>query len=229
MQSGPTRPASLARSPLCGLSPTTRRHAGCSLQGSSCFGRCDSARTLRAVPQQASTIRGMRTMRVNGGLPPLAGCSFSCNRRRWSRCRCRSPSSSRRTLPSPDCDCRTTPEPSSFWQPSQALADRQLRRFKLYPSNAGLVCDAGLWRWSRHPNYFFEWLGWWAYPIIALSPGYAWGWASLAAPAIMYWILVHVTGIPPLEEQMLQSRGDRYREYQARTNAFFPWPPNDGR
>ncbi|UPJ59360.1 DUF1295 domain-containing protein [Bradyrhizobium sp. 192] len=107
----------------------------------------------------------------------------------------------------------------------EALADRQLRQFKRNPSSKGLVCDVGLWRWSRHPNYFFEWLGWLAYPVIALSPGYPWGWASLAAPAIMYWILVHVTGIPPLEEQMLQSRGDRYRRYQARTNAFFPWPP----
>lgn len=106
----------------------------------------------------------------------------------------------------------------------EALADRQLRRFKLSPSNAGLVCDVGLWRWSRHPNYFFEWLGWLAYPVIALSPGYAWGWASLGAPVIMYWILVHVTGIPPLEEQMLKSRGARYRQYQARTSAFFPWP-----
>ncbi|WP_339035697.1 DUF1295 domain-containing protein [Bradyrhizobium symbiodeficiens] len=107
----------------------------------------------------------------------------------------------------------------------EALADRQLRQFKRDPPSKGLVCDVGLWRWSRHPNYFFEWLGWLAYPVIALSPGYPWGWASLAAPAIMYWILVHVTGIPPLEEQMLQSRGDRYRRYQARTNAFFPWLP----
>lgn len=106
----------------------------------------------------------------------------------------------------------------------EALADRQLRRFKHDASSKGRVCDVGLWRWSRHPNYFFEWLGWLAYPAIALSSGYAWGWASLAAPAIMYWILVHVTGIPPLEEQMLRSRGDRYRAYQARTSAFFPWP-----
>ena len=110
----------------------------------------------------------------------------------------------------------------------EALADRQLRRFKLSPASAGRVCDVGLWRWSRHPNYFFEWLGWVAYPLIALSPGYGWGWASLSAPAIMYWILVHVTGIPPLEEQMLRSRGDRYRQYQARTSAFFPWPPQQG-
>ncbi|WP_342739513.1 DUF1295 domain-containing protein [Bradyrhizobium sp. B117] len=107
----------------------------------------------------------------------------------------------------------------------EAIADEQLRRFKLSRSNHSLVCDAGMWRWSRHPNYFFEWLAWLAYPVIALSPQYLWGWASLSAPAIMYWILVKVTGIPPLEEQMLRSRGERYREYQARTNAFFPWPP----
>ncbi|KYH01761.1 membrane protein [Bradyrhizobium sp. DOA1] len=106
----------------------------------------------------------------------------------------------------------------------EGLADWQLRRFKRDPSRKGQVCDVGLWRWSRHPNYFFEWLGWLAYPIIALSSGYAWGWASLAAPVIMYWILVHVTGIPPLEQQMLRSRGERYRAYQARTSVFFPWP-----
>jgi steroid 5-alpha reductase family enzyme len=107
----------------------------------------------------------------------------------------------------------------------EALADEQLRRFKIHPINTGRVCDVGLWRWSRHPNYFFEWFGWLAYPVIALSPAYPWGWASIAAPAIMYWILVHVTGIPPLEAQMLRSRGDRYRAYQARTSAFFPLPP----
>jgi steroid 5-alpha reductase family enzyme len=85
-----------------------------------------------------------------------------------------------------------------------------------------------LWRWSRHPNYFFQWLGWLAYPIIAISPDYAWGWASLLAPAFMYWILVHVTGVPPLEAQMLRSRGERYREYQSRTSVFFPLPPHSG-
>lgn len=107
----------------------------------------------------------------------------------------------------------------------EGLADAQLRRFRENPANKGKVCDAGLWRWSRHPNYFFEWFGWLAYPVIALSVGYGWGWASLLAPLFMYWILVHVTGIPPLEAQMLKSRGDRYRAYQARTSMFFPLPP----
>jgi steroid 5-alpha reductase family enzyme len=110
----------------------------------------------------------------------------------------------------------------------EALADAQLKRFREQEANRGRVCDAGLWRWSRHPNYFFEWFGWLAYPVIALSPQYPWGWATLLAPAFMYWILVYVTGIPPLEAQMLRSRGDRYREYQSRTSVFFPLPPQKG-
>src|SRR5579871_4487842 len=111
----------------------------------------------------------------------------------------------------------------------EAIADAQLKQFRQRPGSRGQVCDIGLWRWSRHPNYFFEWLGWLAYPVIAISPmyplSYPWGWATLLAPAFMYWILVHVTGIPPLEAQMLRSRGDRYREYQSRTSIFFPLPP----
>jgi steroid 5-alpha reductase family enzyme len=110
----------------------------------------------------------------------------------------------------------------------EALADAQLKRFRENPANKGRVCDAGLWRWSRHPNYFFEWFGWLAYPVIAISIDYPWGWATLLAPLFMYWILVHVTGIPPLEAQMLRSRGARYRDYQSRTSMFFPLPPQKG-
>jgi steroid 5-alpha reductase family enzyme len=111
----------------------------------------------------------------------------------------------------------------------EALADAQLKNFRRDPANKGQVCDVGLWRWSRHPNYFFEWFGWLAYPVIAISPDYPlyypWGWATLLAPLFMYWILVYVTGIPPLEQQMLRSRGERYRDYQSRTSKFFPLPP----
>jgi steroid 5-alpha reductase family enzyme len=110
----------------------------------------------------------------------------------------------------------------------EALADAQLKAFRGNPANRRRVCDIGLWRWSRHPNYFFEWLGWLAYPIIGLSAEYPWGWMTLLAPACMYWILVYVTGIPPLEEQMLRSRGDGYRAYQSRTSKFFPLPPHKG-
>jgi len=107
----------------------------------------------------------------------------------------------------------------------EGLADAQLKRFRSDPANRGKVCDAGLWRLSRHPNYFFEWLGWLAYPVIAITAGYPWGLAALLAPLLMYYILVHVTGIPPLEQQMERSRGAAYRAYQARTSKFFPLPP----
>jgi steroid 5-alpha reductase family enzyme len=108
----------------------------------------------------------------------------------------------------------------------EALADRQLRVFKNRPAYRNAVCDVGLWRWSRHPNYFFEWLSWMAYPIIAVDffDHYPFGWFALAAPACMYWVLVHVSGIPPLEDHMLRSRGDTFRVYQKRTRAFFPLP-----
>jgi steroid 5-alpha reductase family enzyme len=104
----------------------------------------------------------------------------------------------------------------------EGTADRQLRAFTA--THRGAVCDAGLWSWSRHPNYFFEFLGWFAYPLLAL--GTPWGWLAFAAPAFMYWLLVHASGIPPLEAHMLRTRGDQFRAYQARTNAFFPAPPH---
>jgi steroid 5-alpha reductase family enzyme len=108
----------------------------------------------------------------------------------------------------------------------EALADAQLRGFARDPANKGKICDIGLWATSRHPNYFFEWFGWLAYCVIAidLTGAYSWGFLSLAAPACMYWLLVYISGIPPLEEHMLESRGDAFRAYQRRTNAFFPGP-----
>jgi steroid 5-alpha reductase family enzyme len=84
--------------------------------------------------------------------------------------------------------------------------------------------ESGLWAWSRHPNYFFQWLGWLAYPIIALDPARPVTWLSLAAPAVMYGLLRHVSGVPPLEEAMLKSRGDTFRDYQRRVSVFFPLP-----
>ncbi|MBS0252197.1 MAG: DUF1295 domain-containing protein [Proteobacteria bacterium] len=109
----------------------------------------------------------------------------------------------------------------------EALADWQLKRFRINLANKGRVCDQGLWKFSRHPNYFFEWVTWLAYPIIAidLSGGYPWGWLAILAPVVMYWLLVHVSGIPLLEQHMLTRSGDEFRRYQERTNAFFPGPP----
>ena len=109
----------------------------------------------------------------------------------------------------------------------EALADWQLRHFRSDPGNAGLVCDRGLWGLSRHPNYFGEWLVWVGLAVIAIDPagGYPVGWLALAGPLLMYGLLVHVSGIPPLEAHMLQSRGEAFRAYQARVNAFWPGLP----
>jgi steroid 5-alpha reductase family enzyme len=108
-----------------------------------------------------------------------------------------------------------------------AIADSQLRAFRRDPANKDKVCDTGLWRFSRHPNYFFECVGWAAYPLLAIDfgGGHPLGFMALAGPACISWLLVYVSGIPPLEEHMLQKHGDAFRRYQARTNAFFPLPP----
>ena len=107
----------------------------------------------------------------------------------------------------------------------ESLADAQLARFRRDPSNRGRVCRDGLWRYSRHPNYFFEWVHWWAYVAIGLAG--PWGWLTLAGPAVMLLFLFRVTGIPPTEARALKSRGDAYRRYQETTSPFFPWPPKE--
>lgn len=128
------------------------------------------------------------------------------------------------------------PEPLGAWDAAgaalwlialtgEAIADRQLHRFRENPANKGKVCKDGLWRYSRHPNYFFEWLHWWAYVLLA------WGsplpWLALLGPATMLFFLLKITGIPPTEKRALRSRGEAYREYQRTTSMFFPWPPKE--
>jgi steroid 5-alpha reductase family enzyme len=110
----------------------------------------------------------------------------------------------------------------------EALADRELAAFKRAHRERGAICDVGLWRWSRHPNYFFEWLGWLAYPVIGLDLGEPAAYATLAAPAAMFLSLRFATGVRPLEAVMLASRGEAYRAYQRRTSAFVPLPPRHG-
>jgi steroid 5-alpha reductase family enzyme len=105
----------------------------------------------------------------------------------------------------------------------ETIADRQLAAFRADPANRGRTCRAGLWRYSRHPNYFFEWLHWFAY--VALSIGAPAWWWSLLGPVLMLVSLVFVTGIPFVEQQALRSRGDDYRRYQRETSAFIPWFP----
>ncbi len=103
----------------------------------------------------------------------------------------------------------------------EALSDAQMQRFKSDPSTAGKVCQVGLWRYSRHPNYFFESVVWWGFWLFAC--GSPWGWITLYAPAMILYFLLRVTGIPLTEECAVKSKGDAYREYQRTTSAFVPW------
>jgi len=103
----------------------------------------------------------------------------------------------------------------------ESLADAQMKRFKADPANLGKVCQTGLWHYSRHPNYFFEFLIWVGFFISALSS--PWGWITLVCPALMLHFLLNVTGIKLSEEYSLKSRGAAYREYQRTTSAFVPW------
>lgn len=105
----------------------------------------------------------------------------------------------------------------------ESLADRQLARFRADPANRGRTCRAGLWRYSRHPNYFFEWLHWFTY--VALGVGAPQAWGTLFGPLLMYVFLRFVSGIPFTEAQALRTRGDDYRDYQRCTSMLFPWPP----
>ena len=105
------------------------------------------------------------------------------------------------------------------------IADRQLAAFRANPKNKGGVCKDRLWRYSRHPNYFFEWLHWFAYLAFAVgssSVGFA-----LVGPIAMFIFLRFLTGVPYAEMSSLKSRGEAYRQYQSSTNAFFPWIPRD--
>ena len=103
----------------------------------------------------------------------------------------------------------------------ESLADHQLRRFRSLPANHGKICRAGLWNYSRHPNYFFEWLVWLGFFLFAWdSPG---GCYTVLCPGLMLFFLLRVTGIPLTEELSVKSKGDAYREYQRTTSAFVPW------
>ncbi len=105
----------------------------------------------------------------------------------------------------------------------EAIADAQLKRFKADPSHRGQVCNVGLWRYSRHPNYFFEWMIWCGVAVMAV--GAPMGWLALACPFAMLFLLLFVTGVAPSEAQSLKSRGEAYRKYQLTTSKFIPWFP----
>jgi steroid 5-alpha reductase family enzyme len=103
----------------------------------------------------------------------------------------------------------------------EATADAQLATFKRAPQNKGKVCDQGLWGYSRHPNYFFQWMMWMSYFVFALASPY--GYLAIISPAIILYLLLKITGIPMTEEQSIRSKGDAFREYQKRVSVFVPW------
>ncbi len=104
----------------------------------------------------------------------------------------------------------------------EATADAQLAVWKAEPEHRGRTARNGLWGWSRHPNYFFEWLHWVGWALAALGSPY--GWIALVVPALLLFLLFRVTGIPETEAQALRSRED-YRRYQEEVSVFVPLPP----
>lgn len=106
----------------------------------------------------------------------------------------------------------------------EALADRQLKLFKANPSNHGRVCDQGLWAWTRHPNYFGEWVIWVGFALLSYNSTF-YAIPGVICAGTMYYLLTRVTGIPMTEERLIASRGQSYRDYQNRVSAFWPKPP----
>jgi steroid 5-alpha reductase family enzyme len=107
----------------------------------------------------------------------------------------------------------------------ETQADLELMQFKSKPENAGKVCEIGFWKYSRHPNYFFDWLHWWSYFFLTMgSTNIA---IAFVGPLIVFLFLFYITGMPGAEAQAVRARGGEYVAYQRRTSAFFPWSPKD--
>ena len=105
----------------------------------------------------------------------------------------------------------------------EAIADQQLKNFARNSDDKSAVCQVGLWKYSRHPNYFFQSLLWWGLFLAALAAPN--GWIAILAPLAMLYTLLRVTGIPLTEKLSVKKRGDNYRHYQQTTSAFVPFPP----
>ncbi len=103
----------------------------------------------------------------------------------------------------------------------EAVGDYQLARFKADPANEGKVLDSGLWRYTRHPNYFGDAVQWWAFYLLALAAG---AWWAIISPVLMTFLLMRVSGVTLLEHS-LKKRKPAYQDYIERTSAFFPMPP----
>jgi len=107
----------------------------------------------------------------------------------------------------------------------EAIGDWQLARFKADPANRGKVMDRGLWRYTRHPNYFGDFCVWWGIWLVALAAGGTW-W-TIVGPLVMSVLLIRVSGVALLERSLAERR-EGYADYVTRTSAFFPWPPRRG-
>ncbi|MBS1972464.1 MAG: DUF1295 domain-containing protein [Bdellovibrionales bacterium] len=105
----------------------------------------------------------------------------------------------------------------------ESIADAQAQKFKQNPENKNKTCQVGLWRYSRHPNYFFESCVWWGFYLFAI--GAAGAYYTVYAPLIILFLLLKVTGVPPSEAAALKKRGEEYRRYQQTTSMFVPWFP----
>jgi len=103
----------------------------------------------------------------------------------------------------------------------ETVGDVQLARFKSRPDSKGKVMDLGLWRYTRHPNYFGDFAVWWGHYVVALAGG---AWWTIFSPALMSFLLLRVSGVAMLEKTISERRPE-YRAYAARTNSFFPGPP----
>lgn len=102
----------------------------------------------------------------------------------------------------------------------EAVADEQLRRFKANPANKGQIFDKGLWKYTRHPNYFCEWLAWVGIAVLCLSVPF--GSLAIASPLVMFYLLTKGTGVSLTEETIMKTKGEKYQKYIASTPAFFP-------
>jgi steroid 5-alpha reductase family enzyme len=103
----------------------------------------------------------------------------------------------------------------------EAAGDWQLRRFKANPANGGGLLTSGVWRYTRHPNYFGDAVQWWGFYLFALAAG---GWWAVFSPLLMTFLLVRVSGVAMLEKSLVDNKPG-YREYMRRTSAFIPWVP----
>ena len=103
----------------------------------------------------------------------------------------------------------------------EAVGDAQLARFKRDPANKGKIMDRGLWRFTRHPNYFGESLMWWGIFLLALEVPY--GWTTVVSPLLITFLLVRVSGVPLLEKRY--AGNVEYQAYARRTSVFIPWLP----